>query len=63
MPPNSIFVGDVPEQGDLEGARDGSRDLGLELQHIAEVSVIGLRPEVKPGDCIDQLRGNAHGMS
>src|SRR5580698_8535566 len=53
----------VPEQIHLEGTRNSARNLGLELQHIAEIAVVGLGPEVKSRDRIDQLRRDAHGVA
>lgn len=56
-------TGDVTQQGDLEGLSHGSGDLGLELQDVAKVSVLGLRPRMKCSDGVDQLRGDTDRVS
>ena len=52
--------GRISEQGDFKCGRDCGCDLGLKFQHIAQISVISLRPQVKPRNSIDELRGDAH---
>src|SRR5215469_16545294 len=53
------FLGDIAQQSNLECLGDGAGDLRLEFQHITQVPVIGLRPQMKPGDRIDELCGDA----
>ena len=57
------FGRDIPEQRDFQRLGHGGGDLGLKLEHIPQVPVIGLRPQVKARDGIDQLRGDADGVS
>ena len=57
------LLGDVAEQCDFERTRHRIRNLGLQCQHITESAVIGLRPKVKPGNPVHQLRGDANGVS
>jgi hypothetical protein len=56
------FGRDIAEERDFQSARHRGRNLGLKFQHIAQVPVIGLRPQVKARDRIDQLRGDADGV-
>ena len=56
------FGRDIAEQRDFQGAGHRGGNLGLKFQHIAYVPVIGLRPQVKARDRIDQLRGDADGV-
>jgi hypothetical protein len=51
---------DVAEQSNLKRARDRIRNLGLQRSHVAQVAVIGLLPEVKSRDPIDELRADAN---
>ena len=54
---------ELPEQAHLEGTRDRICNVGLQLQHIAQVPVVSLRPQVKSRNRIDELRGDTHGVA
>jgi len=56
------FGRDIPKECHFQGAGYRGGDLGLKFEHISQVPVIGLRPQVKARDCIDQLRGDADGV-
>ena len=43
-------------QVDLQRGDDGARDLVLEVEDVLEVAIVALRPEVKAGRGVDQLR-------
>src|SRR5215472_19009344 len=60
--PGFHLGGRVSKESHFEGARHGARDLSLQLQNIAEIPVIGFRPEVKPGDGVNELRGDTYPM-
>lgn len=53
---------DISKQRHFEGARYRRGNLGLQFQHISQIAVICLRPEMKAGDRIDQLRGDSEGV-
>ena len=55
--------GHVFKQCDLQRPRHRICNIGLELEHIAQVPVIGFRPEVKSGCSVDELRRDPHRVS
>src|SRR5207245_5974234 len=53
----------VRRQGKSDGPGDGSRDLALQDQHVAEVALIGLGPDMGLVDGLDELSGDAHALT
>ena len=54
--------GDIAKQCDLEGFSDSGGNLSLQLQYVTQVSIVGLRPDVKPCAAVNQLRRDADGV-
>ena len=52
--------GAVAQQRDLELLHHVGRDLVLDREDVVELAVVGLRPQVRVGAGLDQLRGDAH---
>ena len=48
------------EQRDLELLDHVGRDLVLDREDVVELAVVGLRPQVRVGAGVDQLRGDPH---
>ena len=46
------------EQRDLELLHHVGRDLVLDLENVVQLAVVGLRPQVRVGAGLDQLRGD-----
>src|SRR6516162_3330078 len=44
----------------LDDPGDAGGNLVLYGEDVAEVAVVAIGPDVSAGDCIDQLRGDAH---
>jgi hypothetical protein len=40
-----------------------SRDVGLDREYVIELALVGLRPQVRVGRHIDQLRGDPHALA
>jgi hypothetical protein len=53
----------VGKQAHLQRAGNGTCNFGLQFQHIGQIAVVGMRPEVKSGHRVDQLRGDAHSVT
>jgi hypothetical protein len=47
----------------LDGCRNGARDIGLQAQHVAQVSFVGFGPKVRVCPCTDQLRRDPNTVS
>ena len=50
----------VKREFGLQLSRDRLRDLALDGEHIRQVAIVSLRPEVRVGPSIDQLRVHPH---
>src|SRR6516165_8439653 len=53
----------VLEEGHLEGTGYRIGDLRLQLQHVTQIPVVCLRPQVKSCRGVDQLRRDARRMT
>ena len=62
-PASLDFRRDTAKESDLEGAGHRIGDFRLQRQHIAEIPVIGLRPEVEACDRVIELRGDTNRVS
>ena len=51
---------DLAEQGRLQRASDRCRDLALHREHILQLAIVGLRPQLAAVGCLDQRRDDAH---
>ena len=48
---------------DLDLIRDGARHLALQVQHVAQVALVGVCPQVPVRGRMDELRRNAHPLA